>query len=521
MNTRKTERAAVRTIEAYIDSCQLLEPILPTNDKTPIWDGEIYIYNKESQKVEDFIARVPSQVKGTTNTEDDFRRIDRKYIEAYHGDGGCVFFLVQVEDKTYKPLKALYVMLSLNNINALLRQKTQTIKINLKELPANSHDFEKELVRFSNERRSEPIEYPAPKEIANLLNYFNDIEQHLNEIEDKTARIELGFFLKSIYSLKNDGTVGWRDDFVYLASKVIELTLQHVKRYDALYLQFELADYLSSQKLYFGAENFYLLALEACRERAKVSLNYNVLLAATLNNLGNLHLNINKYSPALKEYEEAFDIYRDLAKDCPKDYLPNVAKTLNNLGNLHSCINQFTTAEDEYLKALDIRRELAEDNPDAYLPNVATTLNNLGMLHDHIKQHETAEKEYKEALDIRRELAKDNPDAYLPNVATTLNNLGMLHDHIKQHETAEKEYKEALDIRRELAKDNPDAFIEYVADTLYNIAVLMKNNQHKEEARQACIESLDLYKAMAQKAPQLFNKDMNNAQELLDHINEL
>ena len=44
MNTNKIERAAVRVVEDYIDKCPKLEPYITSNDKTPIWDGYIYIY---------------------------------------------------------------------------------------------------------------------------------------------------------------------------------------------------------------------------------------------------------------------------------------------------------------------------------------------------------------------------------------------------------------------------------------------------------------------------------------------
>ena len=567
MNTGKIERAATRAVEEYIDLLPQLEPKINSNDKTPIWDGDIYIYDKERQGVKNFLARVPVQVKGTTNTDDDSYRIDREYIKAYHRDSGCVFFMVQ-EDKTYKPIRILYAMLSANDVNTKLQRNTQTIKIDLKVVPTDPLDFEKELIKFANERSREPIENPSPKEIAALVNRFKDIEKHLDEVEDKGVKIELKSFLDSIKGLKNDGTVGWRDTFVYLSRKVLDLTLQHVKGYDALYLQFDLAKYLQEQKLYHLVEDYYLQALEECRERAKAFPFYKGHVATTLNNLAVLHDDLNQFSAAEKEYNEALDIRRKLAKDNPNAYLPDVAMTLNNLAALHCNLNHFEAAEDEYKEALETYRKLAKDNPnaylpyvagtlnnlavlhrnlnkypaaeieykealetyrklakdnpDAYLPDVAMTLNNLAVLHYNLSQYPAAEKEYKEALETYRELAKDNPDAYLPNVANTLNNLAVLHENLNQYLAAEEEYKEALDIRRKLAKVNPDAYLGDVADTLYNMALLMmKDGQRKEEAKQACQESLDLYTAMAKKAPQRFNQYVDKAQRLLNKINEL
>ncbi|WP_259015060.1 tetratricopeptide repeat protein, partial [Emticicia fluvialis] len=50
--------------------------------------------------------------------------------------------------------------------------------------------------------------------------------------------------------------------------------------------------------------------------------------------------------------------------------------TLNNLGNLHSAKNELEDAEKEYQEALEIRRNLAKTNPQVYQISLAETLNN-------------------------------------------------------------------------------------------------------------------------------------------------
>lgn len=44
-NNNRIERAAVRAVEEYLDKCPKLEPYIDSNDKTPIYDGSIYVYN--------------------------------------------------------------------------------------------------------------------------------------------------------------------------------------------------------------------------------------------------------------------------------------------------------------------------------------------------------------------------------------------------------------------------------------------------------------------------------------------
>ena len=70
-----------------------------------------------------------------------------------------------------------------------------------------------------------------------------------------------------------------------------------------------------------------------------------------------------------------------MAEKNPQAYLPDVAATLNNLANLHRNRNEHEPAEAKYTEALEIRQELAEKNPQAYLPDVAVTLGNMAIFY--------------------------------------------------------------------------------------------------------------------------------------------
>ena len=88
---------------------------------------------------------------------------------------------------------------------------------------------------------------------------------------------------------------------------------------------------------------------------------------------------------AEQEYQEALQIYQELAVENPRSFLPDVAMTLNNLGLLHWNKNEIVIAEQEYQEALLIRRELAVDNPRSFLPYVANTLINLSIFYLQVK----------------------------------------------------------------------------------------------------------------------------------------
>jgi len=255
----------------------------------------------------------------------------------------------------------------------------------------------------------------------------------------------------------------------------------------------EFAYYLHAIREYSKAEIYYKKCLEIYRKLADENPKaYLPDVATTLNNLGVLHSDLNEYSKALKEYEETLEIRSKLADENPKAYLPDVAMTLNNLANLHSDLNEYPKALKEYEEALEIRRKLADENSKAYLPYVAGTLNNLGILHSDIHEYSKALKEYEESLEIYRKLADENPKAYLPNVADTLNNLANLHSDLNEYSKALKECEEALEIHRKFADENPKVYVKNVAETLGNLSGYYLFTKEYLKSEQSARKALEL-----------------------------
>ena len=369
MDRNKIEKKAVRTVEDYIDDCPRLESYFPSNDKYPIWDGDIHIYNDEERHgVENFQARIPVQIKGTTQMDGDAYRIERKYLEAYQADGGCVFFLVQEDAGTNR---ILYAMLSLKDIDDLLKRSTKTIAIPLQPVPSVRNIFQAELTAFAKQRNKIPTEASSPTEIASLVNGFKNLEQHLDGIESREARFELEETIQAILRLKNDGTTGWRDKFVYFSRKAIDLAKQHIQARELTDLQFNLGKYLHEQQLYHYVEGYYLQALEAYREQAKTSPSGEANVATTLNNLANLHRKLNRLADAEAEYNEALKIYRILAKVNPDAYLSYVATTLYNLALLLMKDEQRRgEAKQACQEALDLYKVMAGKVPQRWSQDV-------------------------------------------------------------------------------------------------------------------------------------------------------
>ena len=257
------------------------------------------------------------------------------------------------------------------------------------------------------------------------------------------------------------------------------------------------------------AEGQYQEALKVYRSLAQDNpKGYLPDVAMTLNNLAVLvDDDTRRRGEAEGYYQEALKIRRLLAQDNPAVFMQYVATTLNNLAALVAAdTSRRGEAEGFYQEALKIRRQLAQDNPKGYLPDVAMTLNNLALLvADDTRRRGEAEGYYQEALKVYRLLAQDNPAVYLPDVARTLNNLAVLvNDDTSRRGEAEGYYQEALKIRRPLAQNNPAVYLPYVANTLYALGLAQLEWQDKTQARISLQEAADLLRPFAQQAPGVF-----------------
>lgn len=426
MNTNKIERAAVRVVEEYIDKCPKLEPYITSNDKTPIWDGDIYIFNEEgSHTVNKFRNRVPLQIKGTENGKEDSFRIGREYLEGFKADRGCAFFLCQIGDESHR---ILYALLSADKITDLLQTNNKTIVVELNIIPTNHQVFEQEVILFAEKRNKVKIDNPAPKEIKSLVNSFQEIKQHLKKIEDKSTKYDIEAAIVSIENLNEDGTAEWRDKFVYYAQKVLELADKCIKKYDLFRLKINWGVYLFNQKLYHLAEQSFISSMKDVQAKKETrKFNHSLYIADIFNNLGLIHSCLNRFYEAEEEYKNALNEYRILYHEDSNTYSHNIATILNNLGNLYATLHRFDDSEKAYKEALDVYNDLSSTNPLLYEKHVATVLNNLANLHNRYNLSDVAETEYKKALEIYRKLSKDDSQ-FLSDTAMTLHNLAALYD---------------------------------------------------------------------------------------------
>ena len=136
-NTKRIEESATTALKSALLKCPILDAYIDSNDKTPSWDGTVFVYKSEDQKKENIKGRVPIQVKGTEKIfVSDVATFSCSTVDLrnYYHDGGCIFFLVSVVPATGEH-KIFYASLLVVDLDKILKsakaQKSYSIRLKL------------------------------------------------------------------------------------------------------------------------------------------------------------------------------------------------------------------------------------------------------------------------------------------------------------------------------------------------------------------------------------------------------
>lgn len=98
-DTRKIEQKSIIYLKDYLTDSNYIEPYIDENDKTPCWDGYIFLYNSTNKKAENLNNKIDVQVKGEIKETYD-RQITypvKKYnLRNYYISGGIAYYVVRM-----------------------------------------------------------------------------------------------------------------------------------------------------------------------------------------------------------------------------------------------------------------------------------------------------------------------------------------------------------------------------------------------------------------------------------------
>jgi serine/threonine protein kinase len=240
--------------------------------------------------------------------------------------------------------------------------------------------------------------------------------------------------------------------------------------------------------------------------------------------LAHLKRGIGSKQEALKSFQEAVDVFRNLVREHPEvhKYQFTLSEALNDVAVVYLDLRQSDLAELAMNEALNIRKQLLLEHPmiPGYKAGLATIHNNLAVLYRESDRPELAEVAHRKALELREGLTHDHPAVldYKSNLASSHFNLGLLYDETSRLELAENSYYKARDLARELVSKNsefPD-YQDILGAVLTNLGFLYRNTDRKNQALKAYNEVKGIYQQLTVVHPTIPEYQKNLAHVLLN-----
>ena len=155
MNSKRLEEFAILSIKTYLLCIPEIESYLNTNDKTPVWDGYLYLYN-QSKLINNahLQARIPVQVKCSTRHDPNTKKINFPVsisnLNIFLSESGVLYFVVAAS-KDLSTSQIFFHPFTKTDISAILagkrpRQKTKSIEFY--PVPDDPHLFLKTIINF-------------------------------------------------------------------------------------------------------------------------------------------------------------------------------------------------------------------------------------------------------------------------------------------------------------------------------------------------------------------------------------
>lgn len=152
MNKTQIEMRAIIALEDILTRSQYIIPEIAKNDKTPSWDGIVFVYDQPGTKKKDLLGKIDIQVKGHYNANDFSEKITYSVevsdLRNYLIDSGVIYFVIYLKD--FDNWKIYYCPLLRYDLTCLLKeakdQKTKSIE--LMEFPTDELELRSVLAHF-------------------------------------------------------------------------------------------------------------------------------------------------------------------------------------------------------------------------------------------------------------------------------------------------------------------------------------------------------------------------------------
>ncbi len=212
-NSTSIESLAVSKVTIQLAFMEGVSPGIPIKDKTPVWDGSIYLYNDDNEENSNMIGRVPAQVKGREVKkfeENIYYPVSVVDLRNILNDGGCIYFVVAILG--YE-MVIYYKLLAPESIKPIINraQRQKTCNLKFAKMPLDEKVFRPMLIDFYEDCHSQKS-FSGVKTISLSEMAYNNLPLELSvNSRGFKASGESNFMQylskKPVYLYYNDGSL--------------------------------------------------------------------------------------------------------------------------------------------------------------------------------------------------------------------------------------------------------------------------------------------------------------------------
>lgn len=326
-SSKKTEKRAITYIESMLNSIDFLDYEIKSEDTGVSWDGYIdLLKSSDIEKKENFIDRLPIQVKGRTHYSKKFQRkikfdIDISDLKNYKKLDGTILFVIKIkEDLSYK---IYYKSLLPSNITKILEENkantNQQIKIQLMEVKDIKHlesicvDFhtDKQIQKklsdeiFNNQHLS-----MNGNTVATFNHYYGNNMQNMYDLIGEE---------KNIYIKSNEDIVGVECLEIEKIGRIVNLNIGFDKK-EGYYKTYRVEkDINNNDYIEFGKSFILNMTTKKVNINIKGSLNERIKDLKFICKLSEKnYFYINTIKIGIKFKDEKIEQYKNMLKDLEK-----------------------------------------------------------------------------------------------------------------------------------------------------------------------------------------------------------
>lgn len=237
--------------------------------------------------------------------------------------------------------------------------------------------------------------------------------------------------------------------------------------------------------------------------------------AEDLEALGRARFAAGRMEEAEGYFRQAAEIFQELGKMRPAEYMPRAAKMMQFLGGTRVKSGRVREGLVDLREAVRIYMRLEDPR---FTPDLVAAMDILGSVCVQTVGGDEAEPIFRSMLPLVAGLAQQDPQRYGEKHADALDKLAGIHLTARRWEEAESHYVQSMEMRKRLRSGWNPEFEANVARQGMGLSVARGMLGKNAAAAEAAQEALEIYEMLSQASPGIYDEELAKCREYVQEL---